>query len=234
MNLRAGALTRCERCPRLRAHCAAVAAAPPRRFRGQRYWARPVPAFGDPAARLLLVGLAPGAHGSNRTGRMFTGDASGDWLYEALHRFGFADRPHSTHRADGLTLTDCCITAAARCAPPDNRPTPAELEHCRPWLARDLARLRRVRVVVGLGRIGWEAWLRAAGWWAVLPPAARPAFSHLAEWTAPDGTVLLASYHPSRQNTQTGRLTREMWWAVFARARALVGAAKQGVATTEA
>lgn len=218
-------LIRCDRCPRLREHCRAVAANPPARFRGQRYWARPVPGFGDPSARLLLVGLAPGAHGSNRTGRMFTGDASGDWLYEALHRFGFASQPESTSRDDGLTLTDCFITAAARCAPPGNRPTPAELANCRSWLDEELALLTRVRVVVGLGRIGWEAYLKA--WRRLAAPADAASlrgftFAHGAERKLPDGTIVIASYHPSRQNTNTGVLTREMWYRIFRRAREAV------------
>ena len=188
----------------------------------QPYWGKPVPGFGDHHARLLLVGLAPGAHGSNRTGRMFTGDASGDWLYAALHRFGFANRPEATGRGDGLILTDCYITAAARCAPPDNRPSGAELARCLPFLTAEIALLRRVRVVVPLGRIGFDAWLRAAGWWRRLPPPARPRFGHGAESTLPDGTVLIGSYHPSRQNTNTGKLTRSMWHAVFRRVRTLL------------
>ncbi len=209
----------CERCPRLRAHCAAVAREKRRAYRDETYWGRPVPGFGDPHARLVLVGLAPGAHGANRTGRMFTGDSSGDWLYEALHRTGFASLPTSVARDDGQRLTDCWISAAARCAPPDNRPTPVELMHCRPFLAQELTLLRRARVVLVLGRIGFEAWLKASGWWERLPARERPRFAHGAEHTMPDGLVLLASFHPSRQNTQTGRLTREMWHRVFERAR---------------
>jgi len=176
-----------------------------------------VPGFGDPAARVLLVGLAPGAHGSNRTGRMFTGDASGDWLYAALHRAGFANQPGSVARDDGLVLRGCWIGAAARCAPPGNRPLPRELEACRAWLSDEIRLLRDVRVVLALGRIGHEAWLRASGWWTRLSPRERPAFAHGAEATLPDGVVLVSSFHPSRQNTQTGRLTRAMWNAVFAR-----------------
>jgi uracil-DNA glycosylase family 4 len=183
-----------------------------------------VPGFGDPAARLLIVGLAPAAHGGNRTGRVFTGDSSGDWLWEALHRFGWASQPDSRSSDDGMVLTGAYITAAARCAPPDNRPTGEELERCRPWLERELALLVSVRVVLVLGRIGWERWLRAAGWWA-RGPAARPAFGHGVETVMPDGVVLLSSFHPSRQNTNTGRLTRPMWHRVFERARELVGPA---------
>ena len=216
------AIVACERCPRLRAHCVAIAAAKRRAYRDQIYWGRPVPGFGDPEARLLVVGLAPAAHGGNRTGRVFTGDSSGDWLYEALHRHGFASQPHSVSRDDGLALVDLWITAAARCAPPDNRPAREELDACRPWLEAELALLRRVRVVVTLGSIAHEAWLRASGWWGRLPARARPRFAHGATTRLPDGTWLLASYHPSRQNTNTGRLTRAMWYAVFATARRLL------------
>jgi uracil-DNA glycosylase family 4 len=184
-----------------------------------------VPGFGDPEARLLIVGLAPGAHGSNRTGRVFTGDASGVWLYEALHRYGWASQPSAWSRDDGLTLTDCYITAAARCAPPENRPTGEELDRCRPYLQEELRLLTKVRVVLALGRIGWESWLRAAGWWAWLTPRGRPDFGHGAEAVLPDGTVLVASFHPSRQNTNTGRLTRLMWNGVFERIRTLVPSA---------
>jgi uracil-DNA glycosylase family 4 len=193
-----------------------------RAFRDWEYWGRPVPGFGDPEGRLLLVGLAPAAHGANRTGRMFTGDSSGSWLYEALHRFGFANQPNSLSRDDGLELTDCYITAAARCAPPANKPTPEELHRCRPFLESELRLLPRLRVVVGLGRIGHETWLRASGWWTRLPAPERPRFGHGAEATLPDGTVLIASYHPSRQNTNTGKLTRSMWEGVFRRARQIL------------
>jgi uracil-DNA glycosylase len=214
----------CERCPRLRAWCAEVAATRRRAFRDETYWGRPVAGFGDPRARLLIVGLAPAAHGANRTGRMFTGDSSGEWLYGALHRFGFASQPRSVGRDDGLALTDCWITAAARCAPPANRPSPVELTNCGAWLAAELRLLPRVQVVVTLGRIAHERWLRASGWWE-MEPARRPPFAHGAEATLPDGTHLVASYHPSRQNTQTGRLTRAMWERVFERAHAWLGSA---------
>ncbi len=207
----------CEACPRLRAHCLEVALVRRRRFADQTYWGRPVPGWGDPRARLLIVGLAPAAHGANRTGRMFTGDSSGDWLHEALHRFGFASRPESVGRDDGLRLSDVWVTAAARCAPPANRPTPAELARCRPFLAAELRLLSRVRVVLALGGVAHEAFLRAAGWWDARP--GRPRFAHGAECPLPDGRVLVASYHPSRQNTNTGRLTRPMWHAVFRLAR---------------
>jgi len=193
-------------------------------FADQEYWGRPVPGFGDPAARIVVVGLAPAAHGGNRTGRVFTGDSSGDWLYEALHRFGFASQPHSIGRDDGMRLAGCWISAAARCAPPQNRPTPAELTHCRPYLATEIRLLSRVRVVLALGHVGHQAWLKASGEWERLAPRERPRFAHGAEAALPDGTTLLCSYHPSRQNTNTRRLTREMWHAIFARARQLAGA----------
>ncbi len=218
------AVVACERCPRLREHCATVAREKRRAYRDQSYWGRPVPGFGDTRARLVVVGLAPGAHGANRTGRMFTGDSSGDWLYGALHRTGFASSPESVSRDDGQRLTDCWITAAGRCAPPDNKPTPAELERCRPYLASELALLRGTRVVLTLGRIGHEAWLRASGAWEQLPARERPRFAHGAEHRFASGLVLLASFHPSRQNTQTGRLTPAMWQRVFTRARSLVDA----------
>jgi uracil-DNA glycosylase family 4 len=212
----------CERCDRLREYCRRIAGTKVARFRGEEYWGRPVPAFGDPAARLLIVGLAPAAHGANRTGRMFTGDSSGEWLYEALHRFGFASQPIATSREDGLTLADCFISAAARCAPPDNRPLPIELEHCRPYLEAELALLANLKVIVTLGAIAHETYLKAAGWWSGLPPRDRPPFGHGRLTRLPDGRRLLASYHPSRQNTNTGRLTRPMWHAIYAEARKLV------------
>jgi uracil-DNA glycosylase family 4 len=214
------AIVACERCPRLRAWCERVAREKRRQFRDQEYWGRPVPGFGDPRARLLVVGLAPAAHGGNRTGRVFTGDSSGDWLYEALHRFGFASRPASVHRGDGLRLRGCYVTASARCAPPDNRPAPAELDNCRPYLEAEIRLLPRAKVVVVLGRVAHETWLKASGWRTRLAARARPRFAHGGEARLPDGTVLIASYHPSRQNTNTGRLTRAMWHAVFRRARA--------------
>lgn len=217
------AIVACELCPRLRTYCAEVARTKRRAFAHEEYWGRPVPGFGDPAARLLVVGLAPAAHGGNRTGRVFTGDSSGDWLYEALWRHGFANQPGSVSRDDGLRLDRCWVTAAGRCAPPDNRPLPVELDRCRPYLVAEIALLNEVRVVTVLGHIAHASWLRASGWWAKLAPRERPEFGHGAERRMPDGTMLLCSYHPSRQNTQTGRLTREMWHAVFARARELAG-----------
>ena len=218
------AIIACERCPRLRAHCERIAQLRKRAFQNQIYWGKPVPGYGDPRARLLVVGLAPAAHGGNRTGRVFTGDSSGSWLYEALHRYGFSNQPDSSGMGDGLVLTGAYVTASGRCAPPANKPTPAELEHCRPFLEAETRLLRDVRVVVLLGRIAWERWLRAAGWWAKLTPAQRPAFGHGTESVLPDGTQVLCSYHPSRQNTNTGKLDRAMWHRIFARARALVDA----------
>ena len=227
----------CAACPRLRAHGERVTLEKKRAFRDWDYWGLPVPGFGDPRARLLIVGLAPAAHGANRTGRMFTGDSSGDWLYEALHRFGFANQPTSVARDDGLALADCWITAAAHCAPPDNKPTPAELDHCQAWLERELPLLPRTELVVTLGRIAHERWLRASGAWSRLSARERPAFGHGRETVlgpamraevpgdrAREPLTLISSYHPSRQNTNTGRLTRPMWHGVFARARALLGA----------
>ena len=219
------AIVACTLCPRLRTYCEEVARTRRRAFAHEEYWGKPVPGFGDPAARLLVVGLAPAAHGGNRTGRVFTGDSSGDWLYEALWRHGFASQPRSVSRDDGMRLDGCWITAAGRCAPPDNKPLPVELDRCRPYLVAEIALLHRVRVVTVLGHIAHASWLRAAGWWTALAPRERPEFAHGAEHRMPDGTTLLCSYHPSRQNTQTGRLTRDMWDAVFARARALTDGA---------
>ena len=216
------AVIQCERCPRLRSYCKRIAGARKREFRDWTYWGRPVPGFGDPLARLLIVGLAPAAHGGNRTGRVFTGDSSGDWLYEALHRFGFASRPTSIARDDGLRLTDCYVNAAARCAPPDNKPTPRELARCRPYLEAEIRLLRHVRVVVTLGRVAFEAYLKAAGPEKDSGRFGRPRFAHGSLTRLPDGTRLLCSFHPSRRNTNTGLLTRAMWHDVFRRARSLL------------
>jgi uracil-DNA glycosylase family 4 len=218
----------CTRCPRLVAHRRAVAVDPPRRFRGEAYWARPVPSLGVASARVLLVGLAPAAHGGNRTGRMFTGDApggSGEWLARALHAHGFATQPTSRRRGDGFRLLDAYITAPIHCAPPGNRPLPSELANCAPYLHEELRRLRRVRVVIALGRIGFDAYLRGMLALGERWPRPRPRFAHGAEIALPWGVTLLASYHPSRQNTQTGKLTWPMFEAVFATARRRVGEA---------
>ncbi|MBI3458302.1 MAG: uracil-DNA glycosylase [Candidatus Rokubacteria bacterium] len=215
-------IIRCRRCPRLVAYRGAVAEDPPRRFRGERYWARPVPSLGSVGARLLLVGLAPAAHGGNRTGRMFTGDTpggSGEWVARALRAHGFATRPTSRRRGDGFRLLDAYITAAIHCAPPGNRPRPGELAHCASYLEEELPLLRRARVVVALGRIAFDAYLRAATARGRARPRPGPKFAHGAAVELPWGVTLLASYHPSRQNTQTGKLTWPMFEAIFAEAR---------------
>jgi uracil-DNA glycosylase family 4 len=214
-------ITTCRKCPRLVSWREGVAVKPPPRFAGHEYWARPVPGFGDPDARVLVVGLAPAAHGGNRTGRIFTGDRSGDWLFGALHRAGLASRPISAHRGDGLRLRACYIAAAVRCAPPGNRPTPEERDTCLPYLFRELELLDRVRVLVALGSFAWDASLRtAAAMGHTVRP--KPRFGHAAE--AEVGPyVLLGCYHPSQQNTFTGVLTEPMLDEVFARARELAG-----------
>ncbi len=211
----------CRACPRLVAWREEVARTKRRAYQGWEYWGRPVPGFGDREARLLIVGLAPGAHGANRTGRMFTGDDSGAWLMRALHRFGFANQPTTERRDDGLRLHDAYITAVVRCVPPKNRPTAQEIANCRPFLQREIELLTRVRVTVALGRIAFDGYLAALrGMGHDLP---RYRFGHGALYHLPGGLpCLLASYHPSRQNTQTGRLTEAMLDAIFERARALV------------
>ena len=209
----------CTQCPRLVEYRTRVAREKRRQYRECDYWGKPLPSFGDPQARLLIIGLAPAAHGGNRTGRMFTGDQSGDWVYRTLHRFGFANQSASQHRDDGLTLHDAYITAAARCVPPDNKPSGAELAACRPYLRRELQLLRRVRVVVPLGKIAFKAYFAARRELALPLPDERPHFAHAAVTSLSDGVLLVASYHPSRQNTQTGRLTQVMFDAVFARVR---------------
>ena len=193
------------------------------RFRDQTYWGRPAPGFGDPDPRVLIVGLAPAAHGANRTGRMFTGDESGNWLYAALHRAGFASQPTSVSRDDGLTLRAAFVTAVARCAPPGNKPTPAEIAECRPWLLAELGCFANLRVVVLLGKIAHDGFLQALRARGDAIPTPAPRFGHAAERRLPSGLVLLSSYHPSQQNTFTKRLTRPMLDAVFARARTLAG-----------
>jgi uracil-DNA glycosylase family 4 len=212
----------CRLCPRLVEWREACAAEPPRRYRGQDYWARPLDGFGDPDARLAIVGLAPAAHGGNRTGRMFTGDRSGDWLYAALHRAGYANRPESDRRGDGLLLTDAYVTAVVRCAPPANKPTPAERDNCLPYLERELSLLESCRTIVALGGFAWNGVLRAARGMGVTAPTPKPRFGHEAE-TVLGGWRLLGCYHPSQQNTFTGRLTEPMLDRVFSRARALAG-----------
>jgi uracil-DNA glycosylase family 4 len=212
----------CRKCPRLVRHREQVARAKTRRFQFEDYWGKPVPGFGVPEARLLVVGLAPAAHGGNRTGRIFTGDRSGDWLYEALYRYGFATSPHSVSRDDGLRLVDAYITAVARCAPPGNKPTRKEIETCRSYLVRELEVLDEVGVVVALGRIAFDGFLAA---WRELGremAKPRPKFSHGSEHRLAPGVTLLGSYHPSQQNTFTRKLTRSMFHFVFRRARRLL------------
>ncbi len=211
----------CRLCPRLVRHREAVANNPPRRYRGEVYWARPLPGFGDPAARVLLVGLAPAAHGGNRTGRMFTGDRSGDWLFRGLHEAGFASQPTSIRAGDRLRLRGAYITATIRCAPPANKPTGAEMRRCQPFLLEELRLLPRLRVVLALGKIGWDAYLRARRALDQPVPRPLPRFTHGAEVCMPDGMILLGSFHPSQQNTFTGRLTRAMLRRVFVRASRL-------------
>jgi uracil-DNA glycosylase family 4 len=213
-------ITACRACPRLvdwREHVAREKRAA---FRDEKYWGRPVPGFGDPAARLLLVGLAPAAHGGNRTGRVFTGDRSGDWLFGSLHRTGYANQSISQSADDGLRLDDAYVAAAVRCAPPANKPTPEERDRCLPYLARELALLARVRVIVALGGYAYDALWRTLALADVPLPAPRPRFGHGVEVTTPRATVL-CSYHPSQQNTFTGKLTEDMLDAVFVRAREL-------------
>lgn len=215
-------ITRCTRCPRLVAHREAIARSKRRQFHDWTYWGRPVPGFGDPDARLFVVGLAPAAHGGNRTGRVFTGDRSGDWLYEALHRFGFANQPHSTHRDDGLRLTDCYVAAVVRCAPPDNKPRPEEFAACRPYILEELRQLRKLRVAVALGKIAFDQYLNACRELGHPVPSPAPRFAHGAQYRFSWGVTLIGSYHPSQQNTFTRKLTRPMFHAVFKRASALL------------
>src|SRR5437868_4252368 len=214
-------LVHCGRCPRLVAWREAAAAAPPARFRDQTYWARPVPGSGDPLARLLVVGLAPAANGGNRTGRIFTGDPSGDWLCRALHRAGFASQPTSRDRSDGLTLTDCYISAVVRCAPPDNKPLPEERDRCLPYLTREIRVLPRLWVIVTLGAFAWDGTLRALRALGHVHPGPRPAFGHGVQVRV-GPYLLLGSYHPSQRNTSTKLLTESALDEVFATARALV------------
>ena len=205
----------CTRCARLVAYREQVGREKRRAYREHEYWARPVPGFGDANARVLVLGLAPGAHGSNRTGRPFTGDASGKFMYPILHKVGFASQPNAEHRDDGLKLLDCYITAAVRCAPPDNKPAPSELANCSQYLDRELALLSRVKVVVALGKIGFDAYLAFLKRTGRIQRFSPYKFAHAARYTMPNGVVLLASYHPSNQNTATGKLTATMFEAIF-------------------
>jgi uracil-DNA glycosylase len=205
----------CTRCPRLVAYREQVAREKRRAYRDWEYWGKPVPGFGDPRARVLIMGLAPGAHGSNRTGRPFTGDASGNFMYPVLFETGFASQPNATDRSDGMALKNLYITAAVRCAPPDNKPLPEELAACSHFLDREISGLEDVKVVVALGKIGFDAYLNYLKRRGLLPSKKDYAFKHGASYRLPDGKVLLASYHPSKQNTQTGKLTRKMFVKVF-------------------
>ncbi|MBI3949792.1 MAG: uracil-DNA glycosylase [Acidobacteria bacterium] len=209
----------CRACPRLVTWRERVAREKTQRYRDWSYWGKPVPSFGDPDARLLIVGLAPAAHGGNRTGRVFTGDRSGDWLYRALYKFGFANQPASVHHDDGLQLSDCYITAALHCAPPDNKPSAEEIMNCRPFLLHELELLSKIQVTLALGRIAFDAALTAFQQlgWVSLPW--RPKFGHGVECRLNERLTLIASFHPSQQNTFTGRLTEPMFDAVFSRIR---------------
>ncbi len=211
----------CTRCPRLVVYREQIAREKRRAYRDHEYWGKPVPGFGDPNARVLVLGLAPGAHGSNRTGRPFTGDASGNFMYPVLYETGFANQPTARDRNDGLVLTDLYITAAARCAPPDNKPLPQELANCAPFLEREIEGMKNLRIIVALGRIGFEAYLNYLMRKKVIASKREHEFRHGAEYVLPDGRVLMASYHPSNQNTQTGKLTRPMFMEIFLEARRL-------------
>lgn len=213
-------IEKCRECPRLVTHCAEVARKKRRAYQTETYWGGPVPNFGDPQARLLIIGLAPGAHGANRTGRMFTGDRSGEWLYRALHKAGFANQALSESRTDGLELSDCAITAVCQCAPPDNKPTVQEVARCRPFLTTTIEILP-VKVFVALGQLAWRA-LVDYGMSQSMLSGKRPAFGHGAEIELSDDRIAIGSYHPSQQNTFTGRLTEKMFDEIFDRARQLL------------
>jgi uracil-DNA glycosylase len=211
----------CRKCPRLVEYREQIAREKRRAYLDWEYWGKPVPGFGDPNARVLIMGLAPGAHGSNRTGRPFTGDASGNFMYPVLYETGFANQPTASDRNDGLVLRDLYITAAARCAPPDNKPLPEELANCTPYLDREIDGLKRLKVVVALGKIGFDAYLRHVKRRQLLDKSQACVFAHGAQYRLPDGKILLASYHPSNQNTQTGKLTRKMFLDIFKKAAKL-------------
>ena len=205
----------CTRCPRLVEYRERIAREKRRAYRDCEYWGKPVPGFGDPNARVLILGLAPGAHGSNRTGRPFTGDASGNFMYPVLYETGFANQPNATHLDDGLKLKDLYITAAARCAPPDNKPLPEELANCAPYLDRELEGLKNLKVIVAMGKIGFDTYLNYLKRHSLLKNRGSFLFQHAARYKMPDGRILLASYHPSNQNTQTGKLSRLMFVQIF-------------------
>ncbi len=213
----------CRKCPRLVEYREHIGIEKRRAYRDHEYWAKPVPGFGDPQARVLILGLAPGAHGSNRTGRPFTGDKSGEFMYPILYKTGFASQPTAVNREDGLKLLDCYITAAVRCAPPDNKPLPQEIANCAPYLDREITYLDQLKVVVALGKIGFDAYLAHLQRTGFAIRKSAYAFGHAAEYKIPNGITLLASYHPSNQNTATGKLTAKMFEAIFRRARKLAG-----------
>jgi uracil-DNA glycosylase family 4 len=215
-------VTTCTLCPRLVEYRERIGREKRRAYMDWEYWAKPVPGFGDHNARVLILGLAPGAHGSNRTGRPFTGDGSGYFMYPVLHQTGFASQSSATHRDDGLRLNDAYITAVGRCAPPLNKPTPEELSNCSAFLDRELALFKNLRVVVTLGKIAFDAYLRALKRAGVITSSAPYIFGHAAEYNVPNGIILLASYHPSMQNTNTGKLTEKMFSEIFLRARRLL------------
>jgi uracil-DNA glycosylase len=213
----------CERCPRLREYCKGIGERKRRAYIDQTYWARPVPGFGDPNARVLTLGLAPGAHGGNRTGRIFTGDGSGYFLYPVLHDAGFANQPNATHIKDGLRLSGIWISAVVHCAPPGDKPTPDEIRNCAPHLAEEIALLRKVKVVVCLGKVAWDGYLAHLVRTGVIERRSAYVFSHGAQYELPNGVTLLGSYHPSLRNTNTGRLNGAMLLRIFTRARELAG-----------
>jgi uracil-DNA glycosylase family 4 len=213
----------CELCPRLREYCGRIGETRRRAYQDHVYWSRPVPGFGDPRARVLILGLAPGAHGANRTGRPFTGDGSGDFMYPVLHELGFASKPRAISRDDGLRLRHAWIASVVRCAPPGDKPTPQEVRNCAVHLAAEISALPRIRVVVCLGKIAWDGFLAQMLLAGVINRRSDYTFSHGAEYKLPNGLHLLASYHPSLRNTNTGRLNRTMFARVFVRARELAG-----------
>ena len=212
----------CTLCPRLVEYRQEISRKKRRMYINQDYWGLPLPSYGDPEATILIIGLAPAAHGGNRTGRMFTGDRSGDWLFETLYKFGFANSPKSIHRDDGLILKQAYITATIRCAPPDNKPLQQERINCLPYLLSEIETLKSVRVVVALGRVAFDSYLTARREMGLYLPKPKPRFSHGATYNLPDGIFLVASYHPSQQNTQTRKLTRHMFDGVFSTVRYLV------------
>lgn len=225
-------IIQCTRCPRLVAYREQIAQDKVRRFQHETYWGKPVPSFGDTQARLLLIGLAPAAHGANRTGRAFTGDRSGAWLYDALYTYGFASQPASEHRSDGLALRDCYITQVLHCAPPGNKPARDEIAQCQSYMLTELALLPHLQVVVPLGKIAFDAYVRVCAHLDILPDS-KPRFGHGLRYTLGNGLTLMPSYHPSQQNTQTGRLTRAMFHDIFATARDLLSSGTRHQSKTD-